>query len=89
MSSANVYHFSTGPQQLVLFSQANEGRKVAKSNEEHLDEAVLAVVDAAKRATKGKVTRITVDIASAAEYPYRLDEQDEQWGLVGLARPPS
>jgi hypothetical protein len=89
LPNRNVYTFDTLGQGLLPFAQTIGGTNVAKSNEQHLDEAVLAAVEAAKKATKGRVTRLTVDIGSAAEYPYRLDQPDEQWGLVGLARPQS
>lgn len=72
---------------MLQFRNIYEGRNVPKSNEQRVDEAVVALVEAARAATDGNVTRVTVDIASAPEYPYRLDQPDVTYPLIGLARP--
>lgn len=60
---------------------------MAHSKEHKLEQAVLAVVEAAKDLTNGQATAVTVDLGGNAEYPFRVLVPDEQLPLIGQATP--
>lgn len=59
---------------------------MAKSNEDRLDEAVVAVVEAAGAITDGTLTTITIGFQASGQYPYQVEVLELQYPLVGVGR---
>ena len=59
---------------------------MAKSNEQQLDEAVVAVVRAAQACADGKMQQLHISYQASGEYPYRIEVPDETLPLVGVGR---
>lgn len=62
---------------------------MAKSKQQQLDDAVIAVVDAARNFTEGAATTVSCDYAASGEYTYRVTVPDSPLPVPGLARAPS
>lgn len=59
---------------------------MAKSNEEKLDDAVIALVHAAHACSGPGLQGIEVDFQPTGEYPYRMQTENETLPLVGVGR---
>lgn len=59
---------------------------MAKSNEEILDDRVVATAEAALEAFGPSITRLTIDFTASGELPYRAETPEETLPLIGLAR---